>query len=252
MDNLYERAYYHSKANGHETFFFEKEEISIAGKTLDELQKQNKIKDRPLGAVTSAQKTFELVRIRKINDTIIVTKLNENYEFITSDNPVTCRNTPGQHVMPFDPTNTLSLPINNKYMVQLMHCDDKDIDNTMIGRFPSELMSGINSSMNNQYQMAQSDRFLLGTETALKKFQQNPSAVSINLFLVMFTFRWRAATALADILLPLLWHPKYLRIHLLIHFNFVIINRYIITVICYARRGGNEAIPSPNQKFANL
>ena len=177
IDEVFEKAYYLSKANAKDSFFFEDLEISIAGKTLEELQKENRKQDRPMIAMVTAQKIFELSRLRVLNDFISVVNADPGYEFITSDNPVTFKSKNiKQRPIPFDPTNSLWMPIDKGHMLQVNPWADQ-LDWNMLGRMKDRPFPGLISSMSNSFQFHQSGKFLLGTEISLKKFQAKPSGI---------------------------------------------------------------------------
>jgi hypothetical protein len=176
MDETLAKAYHLSKANGKEVLFFGEREVSIVGKTLEELQKDNRDKDRQMIALNGIQRIFELTRMRVINDVVTIVKTEDL--LVTSDNPVSFR---GEDVnlrpIPIDPGNTLSLPIDDHHLLQLRPWGHKlDNDITMLGRMPEfSIVSGAIAETNNQFQYRQAERFLLGTEEGIKAFQYDPT-----------------------------------------------------------------------------
>ena len=174
MDETYAKVFTLAEEHGNESFFMDDKEISIAGKTLKEFQKENKEKDRPMVALSQAQRIFELIRLRLINDVVTIVKLeNTNLEFITGDTPVTFRDSSSKHPMPFDPYNTLSIPLDNKHLLQLRpwgHELDKDV----IGRMDAtSIIAEGTTIINNYFQAAQAGRFIFGTEPGLRMFLKN-------------------------------------------------------------------------------
>lgn len=175
-NGMIERAYLLSKEHGHDSFFFEDQEISIVGKTMEELQKEMRKENRPAIALVAAQTMFRLIRLRVINDIVSVTGPRPGYEFLTSDNPVIFQPADkAQHPIPFDPTNTLTIPIDSQHVLQLQPWR-KELSWEMLGRL-SEPVPGFMTSMFNFYQNRQSTRFLFGSETALKDFQARPTGI---------------------------------------------------------------------------
>jgi len=68
------------------------------------------------------------------------------------------------------------LPIDNKHLLQLRPWGS-ELDLHMIGRMNEwSFMAGANTMMNNQFQLGQSGKLLLGTLTGLEKFLQDPYA----------------------------------------------------------------------------
>ena len=172
MNDILEHAYTASKFNNHNTFYFEEREISIAGKSLEELQREHKEENRPLIATVTAELIFKLTRLRMVNDFVSVIKASDGFEFITSDNPVSFHS----KTMPFDPTNSLWMPIDNKHILQLQPWADQ-LQGMTIGRMNESPVPGLITTMSNDYQARQSNQFLLGTMTALRKYQINPEGV---------------------------------------------------------------------------
>lgn len=177
MDEMYAKAYHLSKVNGHDSFFMEEEEISIANRTLEQMQKDSHKENNPAMALLLAEKTFQLSRLRLTTDVVTIVKVIGDFEFITSDNPVTFRNEGTKCPIPFDPTNTLSLPIDNKHLLQLRPWAH-ELDVNMIGRVTvGSFIAGVHTATNNQFQLGQSGTILLGTETGLNNFQQKPLGI---------------------------------------------------------------------------
>ena len=176
IDETLAKAYHLSKANEKDSFFFGEQEVSIAGKSLEELQNENRNKDRQMIALNALQRIFELTRMRVINDVVTIVKTEDL--LVTSDNPISFR---GENInvrpIPTDPDITLSLPIDDCHLLQLRPWGDK-LDNnlTMLGRMSEfSIVSGIVAETNNQFQYKQAERFLLGTENGIMDFKCDPT-----------------------------------------------------------------------------
>jgi hypothetical protein len=176
MKDIYAKIYFLTKANGQDSFFFDEQEVSIVGKTLEEIQKENQKQDTPINALVAAQSIFQLIRLRVINDVVTVLKTSSNHEYITSDNPVTFNaDDIKQRPIPLDPTNTLSIPIDKNHLLQLRPWGH-ELDKTMLGRINNNsFISLLNVEINNQFQFKQSGRFVLGTKKGLENFKPNLS-----------------------------------------------------------------------------
>lgn len=176
MDDIYNRAYHLSIENGQQSFFFENQEISIAGKSLKQLQEENRNKDREMIALTISQRIFALIRLRVQNDFISIVKARPGYEFITSDNPVTFKSKDTlRRPIPFDPDNSLWLPIDSQHLLQINPWAGQ-LDWTMIGRL-SDPWAGMHTSMNNAFQRQQCQEYLIGSQSGLAQFQQLPHGI---------------------------------------------------------------------------
>lgn len=177
INDMLEQAYLVSKANGQDRFYFEDREISIAGKSLEQLQQEERKHDQPMIALITAEKIFQLTRLRMINDFVSVIKASDGFEFITSDNPVTYKSQYAkQWPMPFDPTNSLWMPIDNKHLLQLQPWQDQ-LPSMTIGRLDDGPFEGLLTTTSNEFQAKQADKYLLGTMTGLRKYQINPEGI---------------------------------------------------------------------------
>lgn len=171
MDDVYAKVFALAKNNSNTSFFMENEEISIANKTLEELQKESRLQDRPMIALIQAEKIFQLIRIRLQNDVITIINIKDNsFKFITSDNPVFCESDSTQINIPFDPNNTLSIAIDNKNLLQLRPWAN-ELEKNMLGRIEAEHLIAMTSTLAyNNFQSKQANRFILGCEIGLKNF----------------------------------------------------------------------------------
>lgn len=171
FNRVLEQAYFMCQQTGKDYFMFEKQQISVAGKTLEQLQKENKYENRPAQILTQLQVALRLIKLRTIRDGIYVSKLvDENCEFITSDNPVVYSNINSGHVAPFDPTNILKLPLDNKHMLFLMPYSDKETKHLLLRHNVSGTMCFTEKLTSNYEQFRNSERFLLGSDSSLKGY----------------------------------------------------------------------------------
>lgn len=171
FNRILEQAYFTCQQIGKDYFIFEKKKISIAGKTLEQLQKENKYESRPAQVLTQLQVALQLIKLRTIRDGIYVSKLvDDNCEFITSDNPVTYTNVNGGQIAPFDPSNILKLPLDNKHMLFLMPYSDKDTKHLLLRHNVSGMMCFTEKLTSNFQQFENSERFMLGSDSSLKGY----------------------------------------------------------------------------------
>jgi hypothetical protein len=171
FNRVLEQAYFMCQQTGKDYFMFEKQKILIAGKTLEQLQKENKYESRPAQVLTQLQVALRLIKLRTIRDGIYVSKLvDQNCDFITSDNPVVYSNINSGHVAPFDPTNILKLPLDNKHMLFLMPYSDKETKHLLLRHNVSGTMCFTEKLTSNYEQFRNTERFLLGSESSLKGY----------------------------------------------------------------------------------
>jgi hypothetical protein len=172
FNRVLESAYNLAEQNGFDYFMLEKEKISIAGKTLEQIQKEFKYESRPSQIITQLEVALNLIKLRMVGDSIMVVKLiDENVEFITSDNPVVYSNPLGQSLAPFDAKNILKLPLDSKHLLLLMPSEDSPETKLTIVRSERRgRMSESQKLTSNYCQFTNADKFILGSNSALKSY----------------------------------------------------------------------------------
>jgi hypothetical protein len=170
-DDMIERGYHMTKENGKDAFFINDEKIIITGKTVEEIKKEMRERDKVLISTVLVEKISQLIWIRLQNDIITVIELNDNNEFITSDNPVYCKGEIGKRVIPMNPANALTIAIDNKHLVQLRPwANEHDFDIKTLWRMDeSGIVSYATTLSYNDAQVSQTSRFVLGSDSGLKK-----------------------------------------------------------------------------------
>lgn len=167
MRRVYTQAFQYCKQMGKDSFKFDGISMSIAGKTLDQFIKENKIENKPAQVMTQLEVAFKLIELRKANDGIFVVKLDENdCEFITSDNPVIVQNIKGR-LMPFDPTNTMKIPLDKKHMLLLMPYANEDDKKYLVRHNVKGDFCYTKKMTSNTEQFENSERFILGEKSSL-------------------------------------------------------------------------------------
>lgn len=171
FNRVLEQAFYLCEQTGRDYFIFEKQKISFAGKTLEQLQKENRYESRPAQIITQLQVALRLIRLRTIRDGIYISKLvDDGCDFITCDNPVVYSNIRGGYIAPFDPENILRLPLDSKHMLYLMPYSDNESKYVLTRTNVSGSMCFTEQITSNYDQFENSERFILGTESSLKGF----------------------------------------------------------------------------------
>jgi hypothetical protein len=156
---------------GKDYFIFENDTVSIKNKTVDDLYNQFAIEQRPVQVLTQLQVAMKLILLRNQYDGIFISRLiDSDTEYITSDNPVIAFNPTNNRIRPFDYTNFLKLPLNNKFLLTLIPNSDKSLRNTINRKDFSGSIGTIERLTSNYEQMSSSERFILGSEKALKQY----------------------------------------------------------------------------------
>lgn len=171
INRILEQAFYMCQQTGQDYYLLGEQKISIKGKTLEQLQKAHKYENRPAQILTQLQVALRLVKLRSIRDGIYISKLvDDNCEFITSDNPVVYSNIQNEESAPFDPNNILKLPLDNKHMLFLMPYSDSDTKHLIIRNNVSGTMCMMEKLTSNFEQFRHSERFILGSDSSLKGY----------------------------------------------------------------------------------
>ena len=147
------------------------ETFSYKEKSVKEIQKEIENRGKHVIAIKQLDFAMKLIKYRTANDMIMVLRLDEELStFITSDNPVSCINDKVPFLAPFDPTNTLVLPLDSKHALLLIPKPEKNERLTIFkinetGEEAFRQMITIN-----RLQHRHAERFLLGTDEALKRY----------------------------------------------------------------------------------
>jgi hypothetical protein len=154
-------------------FYYEDEKIDIRGKTLEEVQKDFKSEGREGQVIAQLEVAMKLYQLRKF-DGIQVVKLEVEHELITSDNPVIYYNPYDHRIKPFDPENTLSLPLDKNHIVRIMPHSLSTGDDHFIDRLSKSSAMSIGEMIgNNGSLFLNSLKYVFGSEKGLKNYQAN-------------------------------------------------------------------------------
>ncbi|MEQ6118689.1 DUF4238 domain-containing protein [Reichenbachiella sp. MALMAid0571] len=151
-------------------FYFEGKKIEISKKNVKELIVEYEKKTREGQVVTQLVAALRLSKIRMKGNLGIV-KVEHSSNFITSDNPVNLSRLGGGHVMPFDPDNLISLPLNEKYKLTLYSNFDKERPNFISRILHKGEMADREILMNNFEQYQQAEKFIIGNKKELTTFE---------------------------------------------------------------------------------
>jgi Protein of unknown function (DUF4238) len=178
IGDMFSRAFELSKANGHDSFYWDNEEISIKGKTVDDLKREYREEARPNLIIEQVQAAINLLKLRINSDGINITRIkNPAFEFLTSDRPVNIINPDKGHIIPMDPLNFLTMPIDSKHQLSLLpqcHPGNKY-------KILRDSTDGfIDSFTHNAQQAMAADKFLFGSEQGLKSFVKLMEKVEAN------------------------------------------------------------------------
>lgn len=144
--------------------------INIKDMSLEELQYNQKNITRIPIILTQLKTALKLIEAKQF-DNINVFKINDNSEFITSDNPVLARNINKTITIPFDIDNAYYLPISNKYLLSIFPKEDLPV-NTKIIRMG---ISKEQVAHFNNCQLSNSDKFIIGSNKGIIETKKNNS-----------------------------------------------------------------------------
>lgn len=170
INRVLEKMYFMCQQMGSETFSFEGEQISINGKSLEQLQNEWHTNAKNGILLTQLDVANKLIAHRISSDSIMVSKLEDDREFITSDNPVIYYNPDVEHQMPFHPANILQMPLSPKHMVLLLPGSDTKFQHLITRKNCNGQMSQLERLIANYDQLKSSERFVIGTKSSLEKY----------------------------------------------------------------------------------
>lgn len=136
--------------------------VNIKDKTLKELQRNRKDEIRIPFVLTQLEIALKLIE-QKVNDNIYVFKIENEIDYITSDNPVFAVNINKQATMPFDVDNAYYLPISNKYLLSIFPTESFSASNKIL-RMPMRREQVVKM---NKVQLMNCDKFIIGTKNEL-------------------------------------------------------------------------------------
>ena len=156
---------------GKDHFIINDKEVSIKGKNLKEFIKEVNAKNKEKIILMQLKVAFELIKERlKNNNIYTLTLIEEDSEFITSDNPVIIENMDIDNIVSFDETNIFTLPIDNKTKLFLMPNTDLSLRFKINKNFAVGYYCRMEAFLSNLNQYERADKFLLGKESSIKKF----------------------------------------------------------------------------------
>lgn len=163
MERVLTDMYHLTKQVNKDYFMFEKERISIKDKSVEQLINDYKLESKPSQVMTQLEVALRLLQLRSKGDGIYVIVLEDsNHDFITCDNPVSYYRVGVNEIMPFDPGNVLSLPLDNKHLLMLMPYADDQTKNLIMRTAFSGKMALNQKLTSNFTQWRNSERFILG------------------------------------------------------------------------------------------
>jgi len=111
----------------------------------------------------------DLIGLRLKTDNVTITVIEDDKEFITSDNPVVYHSS-DPISMPFDPRNILEMPLSPKHLLRLIP-NPYSIGHDLILRQKCSADKADIARLNaNHMQLCSSEKFLIGTKTGLQKY----------------------------------------------------------------------------------
>lgn len=141
--------------------------IKINGRTSKQLASDINKEDIRGQVLIQLELALKLIEVRK-NDRIAVIKVEDDWNFITSDNPVTLHNEDTFPIAPFNKDNLLSLPINGKYRIDIIPHDGSEGVNHISRLTKTGILAKGEIAMNNRCQFLSADEFILGSKDDLE------------------------------------------------------------------------------------
>jgi hypothetical protein len=143
----------------------------IEGKTVEQLTAEYVANNKSHQVISQLKVALGLIATRLESDNVYIFKLeNGDQEFITSDNPVRLQNPHTNDIIPFDPTNIMKLPLDNKHYLMLMPNENKANLNRITRNNATGGFSRREELISNTEQLQGSDEYILGSTASLTRF----------------------------------------------------------------------------------
>ena len=167
-----DRLYGLSENTSTRSFQIDDKTIKIDDIPKQDFLKANKDQNKDIFNITHIKFALRLIEIR-FNDCISVTEIEDEHEYITSDNPVTISNPNTRIGSIFDPTNYLRLPINTKKCLVLYPTGTNDFDPRDIYRRKVKSTSALLDSIYvNKLQHFYSNGLLIGSYKSFRSLEK--------------------------------------------------------------------------------
>ena len=145
--------------------------LDISGKSVDDLLKEFE-PDRKFGFILKQLKGITEFSRNRLNDNISINKTYGDHEFLTSDNPIVLNTGEQALIEEIDPYCHIMLNISPNHCLTIMPPTGKE--NFIINRINlKENSSFMYTSINNDHQARNCERFVLGTETGINLHIKN-------------------------------------------------------------------------------
>lgn len=172
VERVFRKAYDLCKNHDKSSFNYLGKDISIKSRNFKDVLSEHLASAKEGQAIVQVDVALRLSKVRA-DDVFFVTELGEeNLNFITSDNPVIIQSENKKFVMPFDPENILSLPLNNKFLLYLMPKNISSVDsqsNYIARDRKTNFLAKTEKLTANFLQIRNSNRFLLGKKEFIDK-----------------------------------------------------------------------------------
>jgi len=117
-DKIFEDALRYADKDGIVRLTLDDEKIEFHKSEIEIVKKENRVRNK-FQFLTSHLKYLHKLVDYKLKCGLSVFKIVDDFELITSDNPVTIRSVQGRPFNLFDPTNIINIPIDRKYFLTI-------------------------------------------------------------------------------------------------------------------------------------
>lgn len=170
-DHIIERLYYLAVASKMNRFKLGNEVVVLDGKSLDDIKSEFNGKGKSSIILLQVKHILELINLRIQSDTIMVDELKDaEFGFITSDNPVSCKNINQSHIIPSDPSNVFSLPLNSTHLLSIMPSAKPEWMHGVYRNTHKDHRAVISKIASNSKQYSNSQQFILGSKMSIEGF----------------------------------------------------------------------------------
>jgi len=192
------RLYNLAENSSSRTFGIDNETVNIDLVPKKDLLKANKYQNKQIFNISHIKFAFRLIDIR-MNDCITVNEIEDNNEYISSDNPVSYINPRAKITGMFDPTNYLRLPLNTKKCLIIYPTNYKDCNPSEITRLKIKSNSALlDTTLINRLQHFNANQIIIGSFKSIKNIDNQINQSEEDLFKLAEKVKSETITVLND------------------------------------------------------
>jgi hypothetical protein len=152
---------------GQDHFVYGNEVISLQDKTLNQILKETEKKHNPNRVAVQLKAALKLFQYRKDNSILIIKIVDNNYAYLTSDNPVSVYNSDHKMLSLFNFDNELALNIDSSHRIIIYPKSIIPLPYYLSRKFYSGELAKDETTSSNCEQYTNSEKFLISNKKSI-------------------------------------------------------------------------------------